>query len=86
MLLLDLFPRGVPGDPYRKSVEAVNLGLDGIAKGDRQVRRLRIWDEFTDGKGNLPPEIMPDKLHLSEKGYGIWAKAIVPTLRERLAE
>ncbi len=49
------------------------------------VRHFRIWDEFTDGKGNLPPDLMPDKLHLSRDGYRIWAKAITPVLHELLA-
>jgi len=86
VLVLDLFPRGEPGDQLRKDVETANRLIDGVGKGDPMVSHLRIWDEFTDGKGSLPPEIMPDKLHLSEKGYEIWAKAMVPTLRELLAE
>lgn len=85
ILLLDVFPRGIPGDPLRRKVEALNRLLDQAAGGDPAVRRLRIWDEFLDQDGTPPPGIMPDKLHLSEKGYRIWAKAMLPALREMLA-
>jgi beta-glucosidase len=85
ILLLDLFPRGVPGDSYRRDVEETNRLLAAVAKDDPRVRHFRIWDEFTDGKGNLPPDLMPDKLHLSREGYRVWAKAITPVLREMLA-
>jgi beta-glucosidase len=85
ILLLDLFPRGAPGDSYRRDVEETNRLLAAVAKDDPMVRHFRIWDEFTDGKGNLPPDLMPDKLHLSGEGDRIWAKAIAPVLREMLA-
>jgi beta-glucosidase len=85
ILLLDLFPRGVPGDSYRREVEETNRLLPAVGKDDPMVRHFRIWDEFTDGKGNLPPGLMPDKHHLSEDGYRIWAKAVTPVLRELLA-
>jgi lysophospholipase L1-like esterase len=34
--------------------------------------------------GSLSKEIMPDYLHLSPKGYTIWADAIQPSLDEML--
>jgi len=78
VLVLDLFPRGEPGDKLRKNVEAANHLIGEVGKGDPMVSHLRIWDEFMNKKGILPPEIMPDKIHLSERGYEIWAKAMVP--------
>lgn len=86
ILLLDIFPRGNPGDGLRKKVESVNPRIAKIGAGDPAVRHLRIWDEFLDSKGNAPADIMPDKLHLSEKGYRIWADALTPVLREMLGK
>jgi lysophospholipase L1-like esterase len=86
VLLLDLFPRGDPGDPLRTKVTEVNRLLEAYAKEHPEVARLRIWDEFMNEDGTLPPEVMPDKLHLSGKGYAIWAKAMLPTLQRLLAE
>lgn len=85
ILLLDLFPRGLPRDSYRRDVEETNRLLAAVAKDDPMVHRIRIWDEFIDGRGNLPPALMPDKLHLSAEGYRIWAEVITPVLREMLA-
>ncbi len=85
VLLLDLFPRGVPGDSFRRDVEETNRLLAAVGRNDTHVRHFRIWDEFTDEKRNLPPRLMPDKLHLSEEGYLLWARAITPELRRILA-
>ena len=85
MLLLDIFPRGNPGDPLRRKVMEANRLLEAYAKENPEVTRLRIWDEFMNEDGTLPPEVMPDKLHLSEKGYAIWAEAMLPALQRLLA-
>jgi lysophospholipase L1-like esterase len=62
-----------------------NRLLEAYAKENPEVTRLRIWDEFMNEDGTLPPEVMPDKLHLSEKGYAIWAEAMLPALQRLLA-
>jgi N-acetylglucosamine-6-sulfatase len=33
---------------------------------------------------SISKEIMPDFLHLTEKGYQIWADAVLPTVKEML--
>ena len=45
-----------------------------------------IKDAFLDKDGNLPKELMPDFLHLSEKGYFVWAEAIESTVKKMLAD
>jgi beta-glucosidase len=35
--------------------------------------------------GTLSRDVMPDLLHLSDKGYAIWARRIEPTLQRLLA-
>jgi hypothetical protein len=44
--------------------------------GGKSVKFLDIGSKFKDASGALPKEIMPDQLHLSEKGYEIWANAV----------
>ena len=56
-----------------------------IADG-RMIYYLDIGDKFLAADGTLSKEIMPDYLHLSSKGYEIWAKAIEPTLSKLLGE
>jgi lysophospholipase L1-like esterase len=83
VLLLGVFPRGArANDKFRDKIKEVNATL---AKLDgKQVRYLDFGDKFLDAEGNLPKETMPDALHLSPKGYQIWADAIDPVLKEML--
>ena len=38
-----------------------------------------------DADGAIPPEIMPDALHLSARGYEIWAEAMEDRITALLA-
>ena len=67
--------RGVLRDIYR-----INSNLARLDDGDR-VRFLNINDQLADGQGRLLPGVMYyDRLHLSLKGYQIWADALKPIL------
>jgi lysophospholipase L1-like esterase len=59
-----------------------------IAKLDdgRDVRYLDIARAFLNEDGTISKEIMPDYLHLSQKGYRLWAEAMEPTLWSLLDE
>ncbi|MBL9179338.1 MAG: hypothetical protein JNM65_14845 [Verrucomicrobiaceae bacterium] len=46
---------------------------------------LDIGNAFTGPGGAVSKEVMPDLLHLSPKGYALWATALEPKLRELLA-
>ena len=83
ILLLAVFPRGekAEGNAQREKLKQVNAI---IAKLDdrKHVFFLDIGAKFLESDGSLSKEIMPDFLHLSEKGYQIWADAISPKLAE----
>jgi lysophospholipase L1-like esterase len=73
ILLLGVFPRSEkPDHPHRATIKEIN---DAIAKIEG-VRFLDLGPKFLAADGTLPKELMPDFLHLSEKGYQIWADAI----------
>ena len=59
-----------------------------IAKLDdgSNVHYLDIGKAFLNEDGTISNEIMPDYLHLSQKGYRIWADAMEPTLWSMLDE
>jgi lysophospholipase L1-like esterase len=93
VLLLGVFPRqakGEPADPdkrspselHRKPAEINKL----IAKLDdgKHVHFMDINKVFLEEDGSLTAEIMPDFLHLSQKGYDRWAEAIAPKVKELL--
>ncbi len=84
VLLLGIFPRSPkPADAVRDKIKDVNTRIAKLDDG-KQVVYLDIGAKFLDAEGNLTKEIMPDYLHLSAKGYKIWADAIQMTLDDLL--
>ena len=83
VLLLGIFPRGSKDDPVREQVREINSQLAKLGDG-KTVKFMDFGDKFVAADGTLSREIMPDLLHLSEKGYQIWAEAMEPTLVEML--
>ena len=90
VLLLGVFPRSgkKPADPMVVTKDELNTKTPAVnallAKFDdgKTVKYLDIGEKFLDDKGGLPKATMPDFLHLSEKGYAIWADAIAKTVEE----
>jgi len=86
LLLLGVFPRGTNNtDKRRKVNEGANAIFKKLADG-KAVHYLDIGPNFLQKDGALPREIMPDLLHLSEKGYTIWAESIEAKLEELMGE
>jgi len=82
ILLVGIFPRDEkPTSHFRAKSKKVN---DQIAKLDdgKNIRYLDIGAKLTNPDGTLSKEAMPDFLHLSAKGYEIWAEAMKPLLTE----
>ena len=80
VLLLAVFPRDKAPSPRRERLETVNREIQGFAESDDKVTYLDIGRHFLNDDGTISKEIMPDFLHLSPKGYRIWADAMEPTL------
>lgn len=75
VLVLAIFPRGEkPNAQREKNAQASQLASE--VADDKMVFFLDIGPKFLTEEGTLTKEIMPDYLHLSEKGYQIWADAI----------
>jgi lysophospholipase L1-like esterase len=85
VLLLAVFPRDEkPGTPTRTKLAEINKTIAKLDDGGKTVKYLDIGEKFLDNEGTLSKDIMPDFLHLSARGYEIWAEAITPTLQEML--
>jgi lysophospholipase L1-like esterase len=95
VLLLGVFPRSARGgkelkDTNRVAANELNTKLPDvnkrIAKLDdgKAVKYLDIGPKFLDSEGGLSKDVMPDYLHLTKKGYEIWAEAIQGPLNELL--
>jgi beta-glucosidase len=75
LLLLGVFPRGGAHDPIRNTIAEINERISKLHDGERVIY-LDIGEEFLDGDGNIPRDVMSDGLHPSTKGYRIWAEAV----------
>jgi lysophospholipase L1-like esterase len=85
VLLLGVFPRGEKPNPTRAKLEAVHAQIARLDDG-AHVKFLDIGKSFLSQDGTISREIMPDFLHLSSKGYRIWADSMEPTLWSMLDE
>jgi lysophospholipase L1-like esterase len=84
VLLLGVFPRGqTKNAPARPMVKAINERLAKLDDG-RNVRYLDLAPKFMNPDETISKEIMPDFLHLSAKGYELWAEGMEPLLTEML--
>ncbi|MFZ0436247.1 MAG: GDSL-type esterase/lipase family protein [Chthoniobacterales bacterium] len=80
ILLQGIFPRAQsPANPLRERIKEINKTISAYADGKRVVF-LDFGDKFLEPDGTMSPEIMPDFLHPSAKGYQIWADAIQPVI------
>ncbi|MEO6238712.1 MAG: GDSL-type esterase/lipase family protein [Vicinamibacterales bacterium] len=80
ILLLAIFPRGVPGDPIRDKLAEANRMISRL-DDQKNVFFLDIGAKFLDDQGVLLPETFrPDNLHPAAKGYDIWGQAVQETL------
>jgi lysophospholipase L1-like esterase len=83
VLLMGIFPRGdIPAtSPGHARIQEVNATISKLDDG-RNVRYLDIRSKLTNPDGTLLEEAFIDKVHLSPKGFTIWAEAIKPLMEE----
>jgi lysophospholipase L1-like esterase len=65
------------------TIDKVNERVARFADG-KKVRYLNINDKLADREGVFLEGMSPDRLHLSVKGYQVWADALKPVLTEVL--
>lgn len=85
ILLLAIFPREEKPGELRAKSERINQQIAKLNDG-KHVFYLDIGPKFTQPDGSLSKDIMPDFLHLSEKGYEIWAQSIEPKVAELMKD
>jgi lysophospholipase L1-like esterase len=83
VLLLGVFPREGKESRHRRQITEINGIISRLDDGKR-TRYLDLTSKFTDEKGEIPKDIMPDGLHPNAKGYQIWAVAMRPLLTEMM--
>jgi len=82
ILLLGVFPCWKsPKHPIRAKVKKVNNSICNLAD-NKNIWYLDIGKVFLEKDSSISKKILRDYLHLSEKGYERWAKAMNPVLNE----
>ena len=82
IILLSIFPRGDAPHPINQQINAL---LPALADG-KTVFHIDLNAVFLDANGQVPPDIMPDKLHPSAQGDELWMKALKPRLNQILGD
>ena len=85
VLILAVFPRGEkPNLQREKNAQASQIA--STLADNKHVYFLDIGPKFLTADGTLTKDIMPDRLHLSAKGYEIWAASTEDKVAELMAE
>ncbi len=66
-----------------RSINKINDNIEKLADG-KTIRYLNINAKLADNDGKLFAGMSEDRLHLSLKGYQVWADALKPLLTELL--
>jgi beta-glucosidase len=65
-------------------VNDINAIISKLDDG-KTVHYLDIGKVFLDEKGELPADVMPDKLHPNPHGYDLWYDAIAKPVAELMS-
>lgn len=81
--ILEIFPRGERFNNMRGDICQINQTLRAWVAGQQSARLVThaIGDQFVSADGSIARDIMPDFLHLTPKGYELWATAVAPALK-----
>lgn len=82
IVLTGIFPRN-DNIALLTIIDAANAKLKGLADGKR-IRFLNVNPNLADPTGKLFEGMTVDKLHLSVKGYQVWADGLKPILTNLL--
>lgn len=85
IIVMGILPRNDGRNPtaVMASINKINDNIAKLADG-KQVRYLNINDKLADKDGRLFDGMSEDRLHLSVRGYQVWADALKPLFRELL--
>ncbi len=83
LVVMGVFPRGASAkDAHRAKIAELNALLKKRFAGAKDTTFLDIGEKFLEPDGTLPRELMPDRLHPSEKGYALWADALAQVMKK----
>jgi beta-glucosidase len=86
VVLLKILPAGAPTDRFYQDMKRTNEALDALRlDADPQVKVIDMWADFTHADGTLKTGLFtPDKIHLNDAGYEVWATTMKPIVEKIL--
>ena len=83
LIMMGILPRN-DNIAVMPTIDRINANLARLANG-RTIRYLNINDQLADANDRLFAGMTdPDQLHLTTKGYQVWAEALKPLFTELL--
>ena len=85
IIVMGILPRNDGANPsdVMSAINKINENIGKFADG-KTIHHLNINDKLADKDGKLFEGVTEDRLHLSLKGYQIWADALKPLFTELL--
>ncbi len=83
IILMGITPRNDGGTEIVPTIDKINDRISSFADGTK-IRYLNINAQLADPDGKLLDGMTVDRLHLSVKGYQVWADALKPIFTELL--
>lgn len=84
VLVLAIFPSAQPGSRRRKLIDEANAMLCTRLEGRSRTLFVDIGSRFLKSDGTVSRTVMPDRVHLSTRGYRIWGDAMEAPLQSLL--
>ena len=86
VVLAKILPAGAPTDRFYQDMKRTHDALDALKLDtDPQVQVIDMWADFTHADGTLKTELFtPDKIHLNDAGYEVWATTMKPIVEKIL--
>ncbi len=82
VLLIGVPPWQERSGKLRERETAVNPLLAAMDDGGKTIKYVDFGPKLIGPDGTVPKELMPDGVHLSDKGYQLWADAVAAPLKE----
>ncbi|MFN9156740.1 MAG: GDSL-type esterase/lipase family protein [Planctomyces sp.] len=80
IVVAKILPAHAPGHRFYEDIVRTNAALEQLGlEEDRALRVVDLWSDFTGADGQLRGELYAgDRIHLSEAGYGVYARRLQP--------
>ncbi len=87
VIVAKVLPAHAPGNRFYEDIKKTNAAVDSLnLESDVKVSVIDLWSDFTNVDGTIKKDLFtPDNIHLSPKGYAVYADKLKSLLEAMLA-